>query len=329
MTKDYYKILGVTEFESAENIKIAYRKLARKWHPDIAGNSLDVMSKFKEINEAYSILSNQVKKAEYDKARRFYNYAKDNKYNYENTEKKSTESKKQNKNFKFNWEEFLGKKYRETLFQEQKIKAAKNGEIINTDLDITVFESISGTTKTINILQTEICPKCKGKKFVNTNLCDECKGKGEKNTYKRFTVKIPAGIKNGSKIRLAGEGGKGIHGGCNGDLFITIHIKEENNYKTEGLNIFKTIPITPFEAVLGGNIKVESINGSFNIKIAPNTQNGQKIRVSGAGIVQNNKIGDMIITVEIRIPKKLTEEEIGLYKKLAEISSSNIRDVLS
>lgn len=328
MSKDYYKILGVTEFNSAENIKSAYRKLVRKWHPDVAGNSEEVASKFKDITEAYEILSSQVKKAEYDRARKFYNYAHENhQFNHTYSQKgNSTNPQTKRKSFNFNWEEFLGKNYRDTAFKKQEPKVKKRGEDIQSDIEISIFEAMSGATKVINMLQTQICPKCKGKKFVNGTKCPDCNGKGELTSYKKFTVKIPAGVSNGSKIRLAGEGGKGINGGNNGDLYITIHIQEPKTYKTDGLNILKTIPITPFEAVLGTSLKISTLNGNLNVKIAPNTQNGQKIRLAGCGIVQNNHVGDMIVTVEIRIPKNLSDEEICLYKKLAEISTCNIRE---
>jgi len=142
MTKDYYKILGVTEFDSAENIKTAYRKLARKWHPDVAGNTPDVMAKFKEINEAYETLSNQIKKNEYDKAKRFYDYANNTKTkNQEKTTQNHSNPQTEKKGFKFNWEEFLGKKYRETVFQQQETKTPKRGEDISSDIEITSIVS--------------------------------------------------------------------------------------------------------------------------------------------------------------------------------------------
>ena len=329
MSKDYYKILGVTEFDSAENIKSAYRKLARKWHPDIAGDSEEAILKFKEINEAYETLSNNIKKTEYDKARKFYNYANNIKFSEKEnfTKNNSTNPQKEKRGLNFNWEDFLGKKYKETVFNTERVKAPKKGDDVNSDIEISAFEAINGVVKTINMLQTEVCKQCKGKKFVNGGICTECKGKGEFTELKKFTIRIPAGIKEGAKIRLAGEGIKGKNGGQNGDLYITVHIQEPKSCKIEGLNIIKTIPITPYEAVLGTNLKIATIGGNVNVKIAPNTQNGQKIRLAGCGIVQNNKIGDMIITVEIRIPKNLTQEEINLYKKLEEISSNNIRDI--
>lgn len=336
MTKDYYKILHISENSTQEEIKSAYRRLARKWHPDIAGNSEDVIVNFKDINEAYETLSNEIKKADYDKARRFYSYSglgasannrekngeKKETYQKEKREEEKTTSKQTyhtKDSFKFSWEDFFFKTQR----QEKDI--AKKGKDIYSDIEISIFEALGGTTKVINMLQTNLCPKCHGRKFVNGSECSFCKGKGETSTYKRFNVRIPAGISDKSKIRLAGEGEKGINGGANGDLYLTVHIKEPKGYKTDGLNILKTIPITPFEAVLGANIAIPTLTGNVSLKIAPNTRNGQKIRLSGCGIEQNNKVGDMIVTVEIQIPKNLSEEEINLYKRLAEISTSTVR----
>lgn len=335
MTKDYYKILNISETSTQEEIKLAYRKLARKWHPDVAGNSSEVISKFKDINEAYETLSNGVRKADYDKARKFYSYssvgagAKSNEYketssvNKENSAYKKTEPKQTyhtKDGFKFSWEDFFFKA------QKQEKSLPQKGKDIFSDVEISVFEALGGATKVINMLQTNLCPKCQGRRFVNGSECPFCKGKGETSTYKRFNVRIPAGIKDKSKIRLAGEGEKGKNGGANGDLYLIIHIREPKGYQTEGLNILKTIPITPFEAVLGANITIPTLTGNVSLKIAPNTRNGQKIRLSGCGIEQNDKVGDMIVTVEIQIPKSLSEEEIDLYKRLAEISTSSVRN---
>ena len=333
MTKDYYKILGIGETNSQAEIKSAYRKLARKWHPDVAGNNTDVVERFKEITEAYSILSNTIKKEEYDRARRFYSYAKgetQKEYKKENAQK--TESNSENEKhsqINFDWKEFVSKRMWEksTTKKQEKNTIPKKGEDVSTDIEISIFEATSGTTKIINMLQTNVCPKCGGRKFVNGTKCSHCNGKGMLTDYKKFSVKIPAGIKDKSKIRLAGEGSLGINGGASGDLYITVHVKEPQNYKTEGLNILKTIPITPYEAILGTNVTISTLKGNLSVKIAPYTQNGQKIRLAGCGIVQNDKIGDMIVTVEVRIPRKLTAEELNLYKRLQELSSvGNIRD---
>ena len=340
MTKDYYKILDITEFSTSEEIKNAYRKLARKWHPDIAGNTPDAIKMFKEINEAYQILSDKTKKSDYDKARRFYNYASSNRTenktqnntttpNFKETFKETQNEKNEKSkkmNFSFNWEEFLAQKCREAQYKKEKeIKAPQKGEDIYTDIEITIFEAISGCEKVINMLQTQVCPKCGGRKFINGTKCSECNGKGETSKYKKLSVKIPAGVKNKSRIRLAEEGEQGLFGGRNGDLYLIINIQEPKNYKTDGLNILKTIAITPYEAVLGTEISISTLRGNVGLKITPNTQNGQKIRLRGCGIEQNHIVGDMIVTVEIQIPKNLSKEEIELYKKLQEISTSSVR----
>lgn len=343
MTKDYYKILGVSESCTYAELKSAYRKLARKWHPDVAGNSADVVFKFKEINEAYEILSDKNKRAEYDTVNRYYNYSstktekkseRATEPNFKNTKSSSINEEEKKQGFNFNWEEFLSKykdytkKYQQADNKENSCSNAKygnseNGKDINTDVEISVSEAINGTQKVINMLNTTICPHCNGRKFINGSVCSHCHGKGEIADYKRFTVKIPAGVKDNSKIRLAGEGVSGKNGGRNGDLYIKIHIKAPFEYKTEGNNIFKTITIAPYLAVLGGSLSVKTPNGNVNVKISPNTQNGQKIRLNECGININGKIGDMILTVEIQIPKNLTSEEIELYKKLQQIDSKN------
>ena len=341
MNKNFYAILGVDEQCTEQELKSAYRKLARKFHPDVAGNTIAAVEKFKEINEAYEVLSDKVKREEYDRINRYYNYSStkktsktttepDFKNSNNNKEEKKEEKKKTGKSF--NWEEFISKyreyanKYQSSSKQEEpKYGNKKRGNDINTDVEITILEAVNGTTKVINMLNTNICQKCGGRKFVNGSLCSHCNGKGEISDYKRFTVKIPAGVKDKSKIRLSGEGEKGLNGGSNGDLYITVHIKSPLDYKTEGNNILKTITLEPYEAVLGGHISVKTPNGNITVKISPNTLNGQKIRLSGCGTNLNGKIGDMILTVEIQIPKNITNEEIELYKRLKELSANNVR----
>ena len=325
MTKDYYKILDISEFSTTEEIKSAYRKLARRWHPDVAGNSPDIIEHFKEINEAYEILSDNIKKADYDRARRFYNYSSSN-------SQKETKSYNKTSTNPNNFKETTHKEEKRNSFWEdifkthkaKEVKSPKRGEDIYSDVEISVFEAVSGATKVINMLQMQICPKCGGRKFVNGAKCSSCNGKGETSVYKRFKVKIPAGIKNLSRIRLAEEGEKGQNGGRNGDLYLTIHIRETQNYKTEGMNILKNIPIAPEVAVLGGEVTVSTLIGNVSLKISPNTKNGQKIRLAGCGIKQNDKVGDMIVTVEIQIPQDLTEEELELYRKLRQLKGRGV-----
>ena len=177
-------------------------------------------------------------------------------------------------------------------------------------------------------MHTTSCPHCKGRKFINGAECPICNGTGEKNDHRKITVKIPKNVKNGAKLRIPQEGNKGENGGKNGDLYIKINIKPSSNMSFEGENILYNVPITPFEAVLGGKISIPAIEGSFSLKIPSKTRAGQKFRLAGQGLKHGEKSGDMIVTVYIEIPSSLSDDEIKLYEKLKKLSSKDIREDL-
>ena len=220
--------------------------------------------------------------------------------------------------------------FKEFTKKEQKKKKAEpaNGTDITVDITIGIAEALKGTSRTVNVLHTQLCPKCKGRKFINGAKCSDCNGTGEKSEYRKITVKIPAKIKNGAKLRLKGEGNHGQNGGKNGDLYIKIKIEGNSKVKYDGLNVLYNVPITPFEAVLGGEIEVNTLEGNVKLKLPAHTNSGQKFRLSGMGVKQKNKSGDMIITVHIEIPQSLSDDEIKLYEKLKKASSHNIRENL-
>ncbi len=358
MEKNYYEILGIKPDATDNEIKSAFRKLARKWHPDVAGNSKDVVNKFKEINEAYEILSNPEKRKKYDTLRGIFtqtkNKSSENKTEKQQEEKTTTketrqtkttqqkssekrttkgEQKKQeqqsNKNaFQDVWESFLKKTKESEKPKQNKYTAKKiDGKDITSEITITVLEALQGTTRTVNILHSEPCPKCHGRKFANGGICAYCKGAGEMSVHKKLSVRIPEKVKHGSKIRIAGEGNQGINGGKNGDLYLIIKVDTEHSpYQYDGLNILQTIPVEPYEAVLGSTIEVKTPDGYVQMKIMPNTMNGQKYRLAKEGLEKDGKKGDMIITISIEIPKDLTAEERILYEKLKLASNRNIRE---
>ena len=362
MEKNYYEILGIKPDASDSEIKSAFRKLARKWHPDIAGNTPEAVSKFKEINEAYEILSNPEKRKKYDTLRGILNQAKtskttsntktnsksetkkdnksnnqqnktqEDKYNYKNntsSSKTTNQTHQNNKNaFQDAWESFLKKTKEPEKTKQKKYTAKKiDGKDITSEITITVLEALQGTTRSVNILHTEACPKCQGRKFANGSICGYCKGAGEISVHKKLSVKIPEKVKDGAKIRIAGEGNQGFNGGKNGDLYLIIKVDTEHSqYKYDGLNILQTIPIEPYEAVLGSTIEVKTPDGFVQMKIMPNTMNGQKYRLAKEGLEKDGKKGDMIVTISIEIPKDLTAEERILYEKLKLASNRNIRE---
>lgn len=321
-TKDYYKILDIAEHSTDAEIKTAYRKLARKFHPDVTGATPESITRFKEINEAYDTLMDKKRRYEYDALRRLYSYATTPpppKAEQKKSDEQSFEAKTTLNNF---WNDFI-------KYQRQKdvknTPAPENGSDITTEVSITLSEAVNGTAKRVNILHTKPCPQCNGRKFVNGGKCQACNGTGSVSEHKKLTVKIPANIKNGYKIRIAGEGNQGVNGGQNGNLYLLIKIENNSNFKYDGINVLKTVPITPCEAVLGAEIEVPVVTGKVTMKILPNTKSGQKFRLQGQGLTKNGVVGDLIVTVEIQIPENLSEEELDLYRKLAKLSTNDIR----
>ena len=329
MCMNYYERLGVTPDSDVAEIKAAYRKLARKFHPDINPDGVKI---FNEISEAYDTLIDEEKRKRYNVVHGIFKSTKSNEKNEKDTDvkkdtntetkdKKSTKRKAKTHDFSKMFESFFESSQKS---EHQPI----DGDDINADVSISVVEALKGTTKTVNVMHTELCPRCRGRKFINGSKCNVCNGSGEYSNHKRISVKIPKGIKNGSKLRLKNEGGSGLFGGKNGDLFLNIIIEQNKKVKYEGLNIVYTVPITPYEAVLGAEILIPTVEGSVKLKLPERTTSGQKFRISGQGLSKNGKTGDIIVTVSIEIPKVLSDDEVKLYEKLKKLSSNNIRENL-
>lgn len=330
--KNYYSILGVTPDSTEAEIKAAYRSLARKYHPDInpAGSAL-----FKDITEAYETLSDSKKKLHYDTINGFFKTSKKEEKQYTSSEKakeeyvksKAEEPKKKNEK-KSDISKNLNDIFKDFGKTKKKKEAPKNGDDINEEVLITIKDAIQGTNRIINVLHASTCPHCKGRKFINGAECPVCNSSGEKVEHKKITVKIPAGIKNGTKLRIANEGQRGINGGKNGNLYITVKIQTNSRMNFENNDIIYNVPITPYEAALGATISIPSYDGNISLKIPPKTNSGQKFRLAGQGIKKNGKTGDMIVVVNIEFSSSLSDDEIRLYEKLKKMSSKDIRENL-
>jgi DnaJ-class molecular chaperone len=343
--KNYYEILGVSSDVSLEDLKSAYRKLARTYHPDIAGES--GVEKFKEITEAYETLSDETKRKRYDILRGIFSYNKStaDKTTQKEAQKAYRQSKNQediikeaNKNFnnnKTSQKNNSAQEFSNILndiidgFKAQQntkktVNKPINGDNIVTDVVISMAEAMSGVSKTVNILSSSECTNCHGRPFANGMNCPVCDGTGVVSQHKKITVKIPANVKPNSKIRIPSEGNIGMYGGKNGDLYLNVVIENNSNFKYDDLNVLFTIPITPPEAVLGTTINVPTTNGNILMKIMPKTSSGQKYRLAGQGLTKNGKTGDMIVTVNIEIPQNITDEEIELYKKLKDFNKEKV-----
>lgn len=342
--KNYYEILGVNSDATAEELKSAYRRLARTYHPDIAGES--GVEKFKEVTEAYETLSDETKRKRYDILRGIFNYNKSTKdkttqreaqkayrqsKNQEDiireankTNQKTSKESSQAQDFSNILNDFIDGFKSQQKNKKTTTHRPVNGDDIVTDVVITMPEAISGVSKTVNILSSYECTNCHGRPFANGMNCPVCDGTGVVSQHKKITVKIPANVKPNSKIRIPSEGNSGMYGGKNGDLYLNVVIENNSNFKYDDLNVLFTIPITPPEAVLGTTINVPTTNGNVLMKIMPKTSSGQKYRLAGQGLTKNGKTGDMIVTVNIEIPQNLSDAEIALYQKLKDFSKEKV-----
>lgn len=336
--KDLYKILNVNFDATLDEIKQSYRVLVRQYHPDVAGENAD-SSKFKEIQEAYEVLTDENSRKKYDVLHGFY---REKIRKQENTERKNKydeyiKKARRNANTPENFSKSINSALdnlfhsskQQTSTKKQEVKQPINGENINIDIKISCFEALNGTNRKVNILHTQPCPNCEGRKFINGSQCSMCNGTGQISLQKKINVKIPKGVSQGSKVRVKKEGNKGLNGGKDGDLYLIVDIEKNPYFEIDGNNIICNLPITPFEAVLGAEVSIPVLGEKINVKIPPMTSSGQKLRLSGLGVENKSKKGDMIVNIQIKLPERLSEKEKSLYNQLKELSKHNIRKDLN
>ena len=296
--KDYYKILDLEDNKATpEEIKTAYREQAKKFHPDINTENNFSEERFKDINEAYKVLSNPASKRKYD---RMWNSNVGKK-------KKFEESKREEGSIFSNFfNMFFGEQenIKESKSRKKKEKIAKKGENVDTEIDVSIEEAFYGQDKKISL-------------------------RAQNGKMKTFTVKIPAGIRNGEKIRLIGQGKKGENGGKNGDLLIKINIKDDKKYALRGIDLYTDLKITPWEAALGTKVSVDTIGETIFLHIPQGIESGEKVKIPGKGYKDGQGgRGELIADVKIMIPKVPTKEEMEIFKKLNQVSTFNPRNNL-
>ena len=292
--KDYYKILDLEDSKvTIEQIKSAYRKQAKKYHPDVnVGNKL-AEEKIKDINEAYRVLSNTTSKRKYDRT-----------WNYNIGSKKRKAKQKTSGEVAgefFNM--FFGNSELKEEIAQSKLPQIK-GENIETELTISIEDGFYGTDKKIALKDLE-------------------------GTNKIITIKIPEGIQNGEKIRIVGQGKEGKNGGKNGDLYLKVNIEDGKKYKLQGTDLYTTLLITPWEAALGGKAKVNSIDDTkTQVFIPRGIQSGEIIEIPEKGYkTAKGERGKLIAQIKIVVPEKLSKEEVEIFKRLKEVSKFNPRRV--
>ncbi|MBX3097462.1 MAG: J domain-containing protein [Fimbriimonadaceae bacterium] len=309
---DYYGVLEVNKKADEKAIKAAYRKLARKYHPDVNPNNPDAEAKFKQISEAYAVLSDPDRRAHYD---RF------------GTDKDSDGPPQwEGANVQFTgfgdiFEQFLGGGMfgSRTGFEE-----ARDLEL---PIAVTLEEVNSGARQTITYQTDDACPGCRGSGQVRTKNgigpCPRCLGRGYQRAERRVDVKIPAGIQAGKKLRVPGGGHRGANG-RGGDLYLIIGDAAGQAFRRNGDNVETDLEVSFTTAALGGEVKVNTPNGSATVKVPAGTQSGQVLRLKNQGLTKlNGGKGDLHARIKVTVPRELTDEQRQLLAKLRELEGSN------
>lgn len=364
--RDYYEVLGVSKTATQDELKKAYRKLARKYHPDLNKDNAEAAEKFKECNEAYSVLSDEQKRAQYDQ----FGHAA-----FENGGMGGGGGFGGAGGFGG-----FGGSGMEDIFDMffggqggrggRSSKAGpQRGADLRFDLEISFEEAAFGLEKEINLYRDEVCdhchgegaepgskvetcPECSGSGYVrftqNTMFgqmvnerpcsrckgegkiisepCKECRGKGTVKRNKKLKVKIPAGVDNGSRLRVSNEGEAGAKGGPSGDLYVYLYVKPHKFFERDGTTVLCEVPINIVQATLGADIKVPTLDGQVTMKIPEGTQPGKVMRIKGKGIpsLRNSSRGDQLVRIKVVVPTKLSDKQKDALRKFADISKDNI-----
>lgn len=344
--KDYYKILGVDKNASQEEIKKVFRKQARKYHPDLNTGDKHAEEKFKEMNEAYAVLGDEQKRKDYDSGGTF---------NFEGFDG--------HKGFGggagFDFSEIFG-----DMFGGMRGEPAHaKGESIFAGIELTIEEAFSGVTKPITFRRTANCDSCSGTGAESSHTCQKCSGSGRTHAQKGFfnmaqgcaecggsgkkvtavcrncggrggvyttetlNVKIPAGVDNGSIVKLKGKGNAGVGGGPAGDLQLEISLKPHPVFKRQGENVHVQLPVTFGEAALGAKVDVPTLEGVSVMKLPHGTQSGQKFKLSGKGFStpKSARRGDQYVEIKIMVPKDITEDGREAIKTIESLYKENPR----
>lgn len=352
--RDYYEVLGISRTAAAAEIRTAYRRLARQYHPDLNTNE-DAEERFKELNEAYEVLSNEQKRALYDR----YGHA-------------GVSGQPGAAGFDGGlgdiFEQFFG--FARTGAAGGRRSGPRAGSDLKTTIEVSFEDAVRGTNVELDVeryeqcetckgtgaasgtsaarctqcqgmgevrtarqsifgqvVVTDTCPRCKGEGEVVSSPCGTCNGQRRRRATRRLEVNVPPGIDDGMRIRLAGEGDEGTKGGPPGNLYVDVHVKPHEYFRRDGQNILLDLELNIAQAALGDEIQVPTIDGMQPMSIPAGTQTGQVFRLRGKGVphVRNEALrGDMLINIFVKVPTNLNDEQKELIRQLAGTLGSNV-----
>ena len=360
--KDFYAVLGVGREADPEEIKRAYRKLAQKFHPDTNPGNTAAEDRFKEVTEAYSVLSNPEKKAEYDEVRRLV--ASGGGVGGPGPYAGSGGQRIRVEDLGDLLGGFGGAGGVGDLFGFGRRGPARGGDV-QADLHLSFEDAVNGATTTVAVRGEAVCsrchgsggepgtkvttcatcrgsgqvaqsqglfafpqtcPQCRGAGRIVETPCSTCRGRGTETRTRQIKVKVPTGVKDGSVVRLKGKGAPGRDGAPAGDLLVTVHVARHELYSRKGNDLLLTVPVTFTEAALGTKIEVPTLEDPVTLRIPAGTPSGKTFRVSGRGVrPDRGKTGDLLVRVEVVVPKRLSRDEKKLLEQLATYENENVR----
>lgn len=290
---DYYKILGVSKEATASEIKAAYRKLARKHHPDVNPNNKGAEDKFKQINEANEVLSDPEKRKKYDEYGKDWKHADEFKKAQEQQTRKNTNQQQDYGEFSGDFSDFFESMYGNSGSRSRQTKF--RGQDLRAELHLNLKDVYKSQQQTLTV-----------------------QGKNIRLTF-------PAGIEDGQIIKVSGHGTSGVNGGPNGDLYITFSIKNDTAFKREGSNLYTIVDLDLYTALLGGEVLVDTFDGKVKLKVAPETPSGTKIKLKGKGFPvykKEQEFGDLFVTYQVKLPTALSDKEKELFTELQKIRNN-------
>ncbi|MGH8013183.1 MAG: DnaJ C-terminal domain-containing protein [Candidatus Binataceae bacterium] len=347
--RDYYKILGVERTSSDAEIKSAYRKLARKFHPDVNPNNKEAEHRFKEINEAYQVLGDAAKRKKYDELGADWERGESEEEMMRRYARAGgTRPGQQSADFSDFFESFFGgtggggfttgggrgwARFDFDNLGQGSGQAATRAPDLSTDVTITLREAVAGTKRRLSLEAEDECDQCGGTGMLareqkrgktriirSAERCPKCQGRGTLRAHRTLEVTIPPGMTEGSRIRLKGQGGHGPRPELNGDLFLTVRLEPDSVFAVAGRDLRCQLPVWDYEATLGAEVTVPTLDGRVSLKIPPSSQSGRVMRLRGRGLPARGKepAGDLLYELKVLAPIDLNEKERSLMQQLAE-----------
>jgi DnaJ-class molecular chaperone len=321
--RDYYEILGVPKNATQDDIKKAYRKLARQYHPDLHSGSrkAEMEKKFKELNGAHEVLGDPETRKKYDRHGHRWQEAEA----YEQARRQAgagpgtsggPHSMGGGQDFGDIFESLFGRRSQSrggTGFRGFAVQ----GEDLETDVHLTLREVLTGVTRRLNLTEPLPCATCSGTGRHKGRPCSTCMGAGSTSETRTIEVRIPAGVQDGTRVRVAGKGQQGMNGGKPGDLYLRVNVESDRIFRRQGSDIHVTLPVWPWEAALGADVLAPTLTDPVRVKVPAGSKAEGKLRLKGKGLpTASGGHGDLFVTLQIVMPGAISEEDLKLYEQL-------------